>query len=169
MDESILDGILAELSKNGTNSMEATDEILSKLNVTSVRSDEISFLINQGYIQREFTPQYEHPRGVWNSARYYINLTPQGLKFISEGGYGAKSGYVNKTLKVATQSRNWAIVGVGIALIALGSQVYYGSYNNSASKSGDRQPNVILSKDTIKNGRDTIAADSTSPDSAIKK
>lgn len=142
MDESILDKILIELSKRGPGSSEVTDDNVISLGLKSIRelySNKITFLINKGYISRESIASAQGSNGVYYPARYFLNLTPEGLKFIAEGGFAAKTNYAKKTLTVAKQSRNWAIVSVGIALIALGSQVYYGSCNSPKTSSVNTQ------------------------------
>ena len=143
MDEAHLDLILNELCKNGTDKVEATEEVLEKLKLqgkSMFRNDEIDYLVNQGYLLKETISGWQDGQGKYNPARYFLNLTPEGLKFVGEGGFAAKTGYAKKTLNVATQSRNWSIVGVAIALIALFLQLYSGSCSNTVKMPGATHP-----------------------------
>lgn len=151
MNEAHLDLILNELSKDGTNQIEATEDVMEKLNLKGeslLHNDEIAYLISQGYLRREVINGYQDRQGNFNAARYFLGLTPQGLKYVNEGGFTAKSGYAKKTLTVAMQSRNWSIAAVGIAIIALILQLYYGSCNNAVTT-----PSATLPlKDTVAKG-----------------
>lgn len=175
MDDTHLDLILRELSKNGTDQIEASEEVLENLNLKGaslLNNSEIVYLINQGYLLREVINGFNDRQGKFSPARYLLSLTPQGLKYIREGGFAAKSGYTKKTLTVATQSRNWSIIAVGIAVIALFLQFYYGSCNNNVELPAASNPpldtvvKVII--DTNKSIQDSSKAQS-GPIDSVKK
>jgi hypothetical protein len=162
MDELVLDKVLTELSKSGTDKIEATDDVMKSMNLDTtspIHSNEIAFLINQGYVLREITPYFQDHQGGFHPARYFIGLTPQGLKFISEGGFSAKTSYAKKTLTVARQSRNWAIIGVGLSIVALLMQINYGSCNSTTSPNATKQatgPTTVKNSDTSRKQKDSV-------------
>src|SRR4051812_7115969 len=121
MKDSTLDQVLTELSKNETDQVELTKDVLQSMGIeehSPYHSSVIRFLEQEGHIQKEVIPYFE-ANGQSYPARYLVRLTPQGLKFIADGGYTSVKSYSKRTLKIATQSRNWAIIGVAIAVAAI--------------------------------------------------
>lgn len=86
--------------------MEENKDIFERNNYRTI----INFLINKGLVKT--------PSNVVNPNEYLF-LTPEGLKFISEGGFSSEEQYKQETLRYAKESRNYAMWGLFVGVTAL--------------------------------------------------
>ena len=120
MEDAILDRILTELNNRDV-ALELTTDVMKEWGLTNtspMHNEYIRYLEGQGYVYHEIIKGYETRDG-YVPAGYYLSIKAEGRRFISEGGFTSKTEYSRKTLKVATQSRNWSIAGVAISVVAL--------------------------------------------------
>jgi hypothetical protein len=95
-----------------------------------------AFLIRERYIR-------------WNATQTKIQITPEGDRFLNKGGYSARSEYSERTLKVATQSRNWAIIGISVTILLFLIPLLCSRSQQESEKQAPTPAKEIIKHDTV--------------------
>ncbi|HMK24880.1 MAG TPA: hypothetical protein VK483_02540 [Chitinophagaceae bacterium] len=110
MDAKFLDEVL-KLIKAQRVSFE--DEII--WNYSKDRDEQIKFEDALKYLQNHGSVK----RLEWGSKQYKLEITPEGKKFMNEGGFQAELEYKNNTLKYARESKSYARKAYIVAIISI--------------------------------------------------